>query len=224
MSDIRTVARDRFNLSRWAVTHQPLVLFLILVVALAGTLSYLRLGRAEDPSFTVKVMVVSAVWPGATAEEMQRQVADPIEKSLQELPHFEKVRTYSKPGQTFMQVQLEDSTPPGAVADLWYQVRLIRGDSDSLDALADHAHDLSDHLGDDHDLALLRDVVQRRRAAFADPGDKRHLLEGIDQRRAELQFAAISLGERIYADKPKRFTKGMERRWNAWRQREPAGA
>ena len=110
------------------------------------------------------------------------------------------------------------------VKDLWYQVRLIRGDSDVLASLAEHAHDLSDHLGDDHDLALLHDVVQRRRAAFADPGDKRHLLEEIDQRRGELQFAAISLGERIYADKPKRFTKAMERRWNAWRQREPAAA
>jgi CHAD domain-containing protein len=108
------------------------------------------------------------------------------------------------------------------VKDLWYQLRLIRGDSEMLDALADHAHDLSDHLGDDHDLALLRDVVQRRRAAFADPGDQRHLLEEIDQRRGELQFAAISLGERIYADKPKRFTKGMKRQWSAWRQREPA--
>jgi CHAD domain-containing protein len=108
------------------------------------------------------------------------------------------------------------------VKDLWYQVRLIRGDSEMLASLADHAHDLSDHLGDDHDLALLRDVVQRRRAAFADLDHKRHLLEEIDQRRGELQFAAISLGERIYADKPKRFTKGTQRQWNAWRQREPA--
>jgi multidrug efflux pump subunit AcrB len=119
----RPSARDRVNLSRWAVTHQALVLFLILVIAAAGTLSWFRLGRAEDPAFTVKVMVVSAVWPGATAEEMQAQVADPIEKTLQELPHFEKISTYSRPGQTFLQVQLKDSTPAGDVADLWYQVR-----------------------------------------------------------------------------------------------------
>jgi CHAD domain-containing protein len=109
------------------------------------------------------------------------------------------------------------------VKDLWYQVRLIRGDSEMLADLAEHAHDLSDHLGDDHDLALLRDVVQRRRAAFSAPADKRHLLEEIDQRRGELQYAAISLAGRIYADKPKRFTKRLDRQWDAWRGRKPVG-
>jgi CHAD domain-containing protein len=111
------------------------------------------------------------------------------------------------------------------VKDLWYQLRLIRdADPDMLSPLADHAHDLSDHLGDDHDLALLRDQVQRRPAAFANPGDRRHLLEEIDQRRGELQFAAISLGRRIYAEKPKKFTKRLESRWEAWREREPIAA
>jgi CHAD domain-containing protein len=111
------------------------------------------------------------------------------------------------------------------VKDLWYQLRLIRdADPAMLGSLADHAHDLSDHLGDDHDLALLREEVQRRRDAFASPGDQRHLLEEIDQRRGELQFAAISLGDRIYADKPKRFTKGLEKRWDAWRDRKPSVA
>jgi CHAD domain-containing protein len=111
------------------------------------------------------------------------------------------------------------------VKDLWYQVRLIRdADKQMLGSLADHAHDLSDHLGDDHDLALLRETVQRRRAAFSDPGDKRHLLEEIDARRGELQFAAISLAERIYAEKPKRFTKRIEKRWEAWRDRKPVAA
>src|SRR5262245_11476215 len=111
------------------------------------------------------------------------------------------------------------------VKDLWYQVRLIKDtDSHMLGALANHAHDLSDHLGDDHDLALLRETVQRRRAAFSTPAQKRHLLEEIDQRRGELQFAAISLAERIYADKPKRFIKRLEKRWDAWRDREPVRA
>jgi CHAD domain-containing protein len=111
------------------------------------------------------------------------------------------------------------------VKDLWYQLRLIRGaDRALIGSLADHAHDLSDHLGDDHDLALLRDEVQRRHAAFADPGDQRHLREQIDQRRGELQFAAISLGERIYSEKPKKFTKRLEKRWEAWRDREPVAA
>jgi len=108
------------------------------------------------------------------------------------------------------------------VKDLWYQVRLVReADEHMLGALADHAHDLSDHLGDDHDLALLRETVQRRRTAFAEPAHKRHLLEAIDRRRGELQFAAISLGERVYAEKPKRFAKRLEKRWEAWRGRKP---
>jgi CHAD domain-containing protein len=100
------------------------------------------------------------------------------------------------------------------VKDLWYQVRLIRdADREMLGSLADHAHDLSDHLGDDHDLALLRQEVQRRQGAFASPADRRHLLQEIDQRRGELQFAGISLGGRIYAEKPKRFTARLARRY-----------
>jgi len=111
------------------------------------------------------------------------------------------------------------------VKDLWYQVRVIRdADRDLLQPLADHAHDLSDHLGDDHDLALLHEQAQRRAASFTDPGEQRHLLEQIDQRRGELQFAAISLGRRIYDEKPKRFSKRVERRWDAWREREPVAA
>lgn len=111
------------------------------------------------------------------------------------------------------------------VKDLWYGLRLIRGaDGAMIGRLADHAHDLSDHLGDDHDLALLRDEVRRRPTAFADPADRRRALEQIDQRRGELQFAAISLGERIYAEKPKRFTKSLEKRWEAWRERKPVVA
>ena len=104
------------------------------------------------------------------------------------------------------------------VKDLWYQLRLIRdADPQMIGALADHAHDLSDHLGDDHDLALLREEAARRRDAFAVPGHQRNLRDLIDRRRGELQFAAISLGERTYADKPKRFTKRLEKRWEAWR-------
>jgi CHAD domain-containing protein len=111
------------------------------------------------------------------------------------------------------------------VKDLWYQLRLIReADRAMIGSLADHAHDLSDHLGDDHDLALLREEVQRRRDVFESPSDQRHLLEEIDQRRGELQFAAISLGERIYAEKPKRFTKRLEKRWDAWRDSKPVAA
>ncbi len=113
----------RFNLSAWAVAHPALILFLIVMFGGAGLLSYRSLGRAEDPSFTIKVVIVSAVWPGATAAEMQAQVADPIEKKLQELPYFDKVTTYSKPAFTAMQIAFKDNTPARDVPQLFYQLR-----------------------------------------------------------------------------------------------------
>ncbi len=112
-----------FNLSSWAVSHPTLILFLMIVLGAAGFFSYEKLGRAEDPFFTVKVVNVSAIWPGATAQEMQTQVADPIEKKLQELPYFEKVQTYSKPAFTALQVTFRDSTPPKDVPYLFYLLR-----------------------------------------------------------------------------------------------------
>src|SRR5689334_6137431 len=113
----------RFNLSAWAVSHPALVMFLILALGVAGFISYQRLGRAEDPYFTAKVVNVSVIWPGATAKEMQTQVADPIEKKLQELPYFEKVQTYSKPSFVAMQVTFRDVTPPKDVPYLYYILR-----------------------------------------------------------------------------------------------------
>jgi multidrug efflux pump subunit AcrB len=113
----------RFNLSAWAVGHPTLVLFLMIALGVAGFISYQKLGRAEDPYFTVKVVNVSAIWPGATAQEMQTQVADPIEKKLQELPFFEKVQTYSKPSFTALQVTFRDNTPAKDVPYLFYLLR-----------------------------------------------------------------------------------------------------
>src|SRR5499425_2651006 len=106
-----------FNLSEWAITHRALVLFMIIVLGIAGLYSYFNLGRAEDPSFTIKTMVVNVAWPGATATEMQTQVADKIEKKLQELPYLDRVETYSQPGVSFIQVYLIDRTPPAKVKD-----------------------------------------------------------------------------------------------------------
>src|SRR6266480_2023736 len=123
---VRTM--KRFNLSEWAITHQALVLFMIIVLGAAGAYSYINLGRAEDPNFTIKTMVVNVAWPGATASEMQTQVADKIEKKLQELPYLDRVESYSQPGVSFIQVFLIDRTPPAMVKELWYQVRKKVGD------------------------------------------------------------------------------------------------
>ncbi|WP_371421918.1 efflux RND transporter permease subunit, partial [Tardiphaga sp.] len=113
----------RFNLSAWAVAHPALILFLIIALGVGGFISYEKLGRAEDPSFTVKVVNVTAIWPGATAKEMQEQVADPIEKKMQELPYFDKVQTYSKPNFTALQVTFKDNAPAKDVPLLFYLLR-----------------------------------------------------------------------------------------------------
>ena len=119
---------QHFNLSQWAITHRALVLFTILLLGAAGLYSYFNLGRAEDPSFVIKNMVINVAWPGATAGEMQAQVSDKIEKKLQELPHIDYVESYSRPGISFIRIVLKDLTPPERVKELWYQARKKVGD------------------------------------------------------------------------------------------------
>lgn len=116
-------AFSSFNLSRWAVTHPSFILFLILSSGVAGLQAYLAMGRAEDPSFTIKTAIVSAYWPGATADEVQSQVSERIEDKLRQTPHLDFLRTYCLPERVVILVQLKDSTPRKEVADIWYQVR-----------------------------------------------------------------------------------------------------
>ncbi len=124
----------RFNLSEWAITHRALVLFMIMILGAAGAYSYFALGRAEDPTFTIKTMVINVSWQGATASEMQTQVADKIEKKIQELPYLDRIESYAQPGIAFIQITLRDTTPPAKVKDLWYQVRKKVGDIKDLPA------------------------------------------------------------------------------------------
>lgn len=119
---------NRFNLSALAVKERAITLFLLIAVAAAGLLAFSRLGRAEDPTFVVKIMTVTAVWPGATAEEMQNQVAGRLEKRLQELEHYDRAETSSRPGLMTMKVYLKDNTPPKEVPEEFYQVRKKLGD------------------------------------------------------------------------------------------------
>ena len=120
--------RSRFNLSEWALTNRPLVLFFILVFAIAGALAYERLGQSEDPPFTFRVMVVKTNWPGATAHEVEQQVTDRVERKLQEVPNVDWVRSYSKPGESLVFFALKDSAPPESAPDTFYQVRKKIGD------------------------------------------------------------------------------------------------
>jgi len=111
------------NLSAWSLTHQQMVLYLIIVLMAAGVISYLNLGRAEDPDFTFKVMVVRTLWPGATAQEVERELTERIEKKLQETPWVDVLRSASKPGESLVFVVLKDYTPKPEVPEAWRQVR-----------------------------------------------------------------------------------------------------
>jgi len=116
------------NVSEWALEHQSLVLFFMLALAAAGLFSYFKLGQAEDPDFTFKVMVVRVIWPGASPSEMEEQVTERLEKKLQETPYLDNLRSYTKTGEATIFVTLKDSTPPREVAGVWYQVRKKIGD------------------------------------------------------------------------------------------------
>ncbi len=119
---------SRFNLSALAVRERAITLFLLIAISAAGVFAFLQLGRAEDPAFTIKVLTVTAAWPGATAEEMQDLVAEPLEKRLQELRWYDRVETFTRPGLAFLTLSLLDKTPASAVEDEFYQARKKLGD------------------------------------------------------------------------------------------------
>ncbi|MEN1835703.1 efflux RND transporter permease subunit [Pseudomonas lijiangensis] len=126
------MSEGRFNLSALAVRERSITLFLIFLISAAGILAFFGLGRAEDPPFTVKQMTVITVWPGATAQEMQDQVAEPLEKRLQELRWYDRSETYTRPGMAFTMLSLLDSTPPSHVQEEFYQARKKIGDEARL--------------------------------------------------------------------------------------------
>lgn len=124
-----THARDsKFNVSRWALEHPALTRYLMVVLMLLGVAAYFQLGQDEDPPFTFRAMVVQAFWPGASAQQVAEQVTDKIEKALQEVPYADKIRSYSKPGESLTIFQLKDSAPPKDVSNSWYQARKRVGD------------------------------------------------------------------------------------------------
>lgn len=122
------MSEGRFNLSALAVRERSITLFLICLISLAGLVAFFKLGRAEDPAFTVKVMTIITAWPGATAQEMQDQVAEKIEKRMQELRWYDRTETYTRPGLAFTTLTSLDSTPPSEVQEEFYQARKKVGD------------------------------------------------------------------------------------------------
>lgn len=117
------MSQGRFNLSALAVRERAITLFLIFLISAAGILAFAKLGRAEDPPFTIKQMTIVTAWPGATAQEMQDQVAEPLEKRMQELRWYDRSETFTRPGLAFTMVSLLDSAPPSQVQEEFYQAR-----------------------------------------------------------------------------------------------------
>ncbi|MEY2612904.1 MAG: putative efflux pump rane transporter TtgB, partial [Planctomycetota bacterium] len=164
----------RWNLSRWAVTHQAFVWFLMLACSVAGLAAYFQMGRAEDPSFAIKTCVVGAVWPGATPDEMQRYVAQRIEDKLRETPKLDFLLTYCISDRMMTLVQLKDSVRGRAVNDTWYQIRKklddIRGELPSTligpsvnDEYGDVYSAIYSFTGDDYSLAELKRLCEQSR-------------------------------------------------------------
>ena len=119
---------ERFNISRIAIQHPAITGYLLIVLMLAGIAAYFQLGQDEDPPFTFRAMVVRAYWPGATAMQMSEQVTDQLEKTLQEVPYMDNIRSYSKPGESTIFVELKDSAPPHDIPGVWYTIRKKIGD------------------------------------------------------------------------------------------------
>ena len=122
------MSEGRFNLSALAVRERSITLFLIILISAAGILAFFKLGRAEDPPFTIKQMTIVTAWPGATAQEMQDQIAEPLEKRMQELRWYDRTETFTRPGLAFTMVSLRDSAPPSQVQEEFYQARKKIGD------------------------------------------------------------------------------------------------
>ena len=171
-----------FNLSEWALRHQSFVWYLMFVALLMGVFSYMNLGREEDPSFTIKTMVIQTRWPGATQEETLKQVTDRIEKKLEELDSLDYVKSYTRPGESTVFVYLRDTTGAKEIPEIWYQVRKkindIRGDfPDGLqgpgfnDEFGDVYGSVYAFTGDGLSMRQLRDYVEQVRAEIRDvPG------------------------------------------------------
>ena len=195
------MSEGRFNLSALAVRERSITLFLICLISLAGLVAFFKLGRAEDPAFTVKVMTVITAWPGATAQEMQDQVAEKLEKRLQELRYYDRTETYTRPGLAFTTLTLLDSTPPAQVQEQFYQARKKLGDeADSLPAgvigpmINDEYADVTFALfalkaKGEPQRVLVRDAEALRQRLLHVPGVKKVNIAGEQSERIYVEFA-----------------------------------
>ncbi|MCP5158194.1 MAG: efflux RND transporter permease subunit [Gammaproteobacteria bacterium] len=195
------------NLSAWALDHQALIRYLIGLLLLSGAYAYFTLGQMEDPEFTIKGMNMQVYWPGATAQEMEQQVTDKLEKKLQETPWLDFIRSYSKPGEAVLILELKESTPPNTVSDVWYQIRK---------KVADMHHELPDGVrgpffNDEYD-----DTFGSIYAFTTDGFSYAELKEYVDYVRQELlRLDHINKVDIIGAQEEKIFIEGSDRKMAA---------
>jgi multidrug efflux pump len=194
-----------FNLSDWALRHKSFMLYLMLLAALAGFLSYGQLGREEDPPFTIKTMVIKTVWPGANTIDTVDQVTDRIEMKLEELPALDFVKSYTKPGESVVFVNLRDSVAADQVPDLWYQVRKkmedLRPEFPSGvqgpffdDEFGDTYSFIFALTGDGFDHREQKDTAHRLRDAFLKVPDVAKVdLVGLQDEKVYLEFSTYRL-------------------------------
>ena len=193
------------NLSEWALRHRSMVAYLIVVLTLAGVFSYFKLGRAEDPDFTFKAMVVRTLWPGATASEVEQQVTERIEKKLQDVPWVDVVRSNSKAGESLVFIILKDYTPKKEVPEAWYQTRKKLADIRHTlpagvqgpffnDEFGDTFMNIFALTGDGFDEAALRREAERiARELRRVPDVKKIELIGVQDEKIFVEFAHAKL-------------------------------
>ncbi|MBK6677617.1 MAG: efflux RND transporter permease subunit [Rhodocyclaceae bacterium] len=199
---------SRINLSGWALEHPSMILYLIIVLMVAGALSFLKLGRAEDPDFTFKVMVVRTHWPGATAREVETELTERIEKKLQETPYLDVVYSSSRAGESLVFIQLKDYTPKSDVPESWRQVRKKLDDIKSqlpAGVLGPYPNDeygdvymnifaLTSEDGAGHDLAALRREADRMARALRMQADVKKVdLLGVQDEKIYIDVAPARL-------------------------------
>jgi multidrug efflux pump len=197
---------SNFNLSDWALRHKSIVIYLMLISAVAGLWAWGKLGREEDPAFTIKTMVVKTTWPGATANEMLQQVTDRIEKKLEELPSLDFVRSYTKPGESVVFVNLKDTVSGESTKPLWYQVRKKIDDIRYTLPSGVNGPYFNDEFGDTYALIYaltgeglsqreLRDRADLMRAELLRVKDVAKVeLVGVQDEKIYLEFSAQQMG------------------------------
>lgn len=190
-----------FNLTTWAIGNRSLILYFMLVISIAGAWCYLNLGRGEDPSFTIKTMVIQAQWPGATIEETLKQVTERIERKLQETPHLDYIKSYTQAGVTTIFVSLEGSTPKASVPDIWYQVRKKVGDIKDTLPQGTYGPWFNDEFGDTYGIVYgftsdgfssreLRDYVENIRSELLQiPNVSKIDMLGVQDERIYIEFS-----------------------------------